>query len=364
MGSGEISGATVMIQDALSRYVKQQGNGSAGGATVFFSEALEAFRHSGREHCVEIGGTTVVFWSDNGDADDLLMAAMSALSDHWQDRSTPEARRLCERVSSAGRWPPANMYAGLEGRFYAVGLAKTSGQTTVKFFIVDKLSHLAGNIRDFWEDLRIEPSDGGPAPSVIGLLRETVPGGRLDLAPANLISEILYALLSGGGFPPSLLSAVLGRLRSDGDLTENRVAALKGVIARRERLGGAWLRSPVMLKPNFPDQAYQLGRLACRIDAVDPKLKTDAFQTGSVFRSWLANGPRLSLRTSYLMLLSLPVLQKTEKDIPQGVRIREAIKTLWLECFKRRPSLSNPEDQARFALGYYHQSAARDPAGA
>ncbi len=71
-------------------------------------------------------------------------------------------------------------------------------------------------------------------------------------------------MLSGSRYPRSVLSAIVMRLRADGEMTDLRAALCKGVLARDARLGSKDTNkrtTPVSLDTGNTDPGYLLGRL-------------------------------------------------------------------------------------------------------
>ena len=127
----------------------------------------------------------------------------------------------------------------------------------MRFWLVDTWGHLAANIDHFKQDIAIEPPDRNPNKKAYALLFETAVQGKAENIPKRLGGELARAILSGGHYPHTLFTAVVGRIRADKRINAARAGLCKAVIMRnfgREDV-------PVALDTDSDDGAYNLGRL-------------------------------------------------------------------------------------------------------
>ena len=142
-------------------------------------------------------------------------------------------------------------------RLHVLGLSPNAGRIAVRFWLVDTWGHLAANIDRFKQDIAIEPPDRNPNKKAYALLFETAVQGKAENIPKRLGGELARAILSGGPYPHTLFTAVVGRIRADKKINAARVGLCKAVIVRnfgREDF-------PVALDTDSDDGAYNLGRL-------------------------------------------------------------------------------------------------------
>ncbi len=77
----------------------------------------------------------------------------------------------------------------------------------------------------------------------------------------------MRAVLGGGRYPRTLLVAALIRLRAGDDpATGWHATAIRAVLARDYRLKHEKEQTPVSLDPEYPDAAYQLGRMFAALE--------------------------------------------------------------------------------------------------
>ncbi|MGD9714913.1 MAG: type I-C CRISPR-associated protein Cas8c/Csd1, partial [Thermomicrobiales bacterium] len=171
---------------------------------------------------------------------------------------------------------------------------------------------------------------------------------------------------TGMRYPQSLLSAIVLRFRSDGELNPIRVALCKGVLARDARLRAAQSGSTeersvsVSLDPNNKDPGYLLGRLFSTLENVQRAAL--GAQINATIRDRYYGAASATPASVFPVLLrsaqnhlgklrkEKPGLAvKLEKEIGQTIELLDA-------AFPRSLMI---EAQGRFAIGYYHQTQAR-----
>lgn len=215
-------------------------------------------------------------------------------------------------------------------------------------------------IRQHFEDLRIAKPQREPEfYSLWRLLVNIATQDKSENIPPNLAGEFMRSILDGAPYPQTLLQSTLRRIRSD---TENRVkpvraALLKAYLNRFQR------RYPnnekeilVSLDPANTNSGYLLGRLF----AVLEKIQEDA-QPGinATIRDRFYGAASASPVTVFPQLLKLKNHHLAKLDNPSfrighEKRLTEIVGNLPVDM----PRHLRMEDQARFAIGYYHQRQA------
>ncbi|MDR2212575.1 MAG: type I-C CRISPR-associated protein Cas8c/Csd1 [Pseudomonadales bacterium] len=372
------SGASIVSfnLDAFGSYGKHQGENApiSEQAAFAYTTLLNHLLRHGEDNRqrLQIGDATVVFWAEAEDAQQAQAAEslFQLLIDHRSDdaQEAEKLHRVLDDVAQGRPRPLASLDPKLdEGtRMFVLGLAPNVSRLSIRFWQADTLEVFVERMAEHERDLRIEPVPWKIPPSAWRLALATAPSreGRAksdDVAP-QLVGELMRAVLSGAHYPRSLLSNVLMRMRSDGDISGVRVALCKGVLARDQRLGvnDQQEEIPVGLDETSLNPGYRLGRLFAVLENVQ--------------RSALGGQVNATIRDRYYGAASatpaavFPVLLRNtqnhlgrlRKDKPGlAVYLERQIGQIVDGLSDHLPRSLRIEDQGRFAIGYYHQSQAR-----
>ena len=374
------SGASLVSfnDDAYESFGKSQGDNApvSDYAAFAYGAALNALLErkgpKELERHLRIGDTTVVFWVDTPEAEaagqiEVLMGTAINPPDEAAERA-----RLQAALADVAAGRPADPKLDPETTVYVLGLAPNAARLSVRFWHQGRFGDFARNMVDFWDDLRIEghpdhPPWKGP-PALWSLLYEIAirVGGKAkaDTIPPLLGGEVMRAVLLGRPLPRSLLSAVIGRVRADGDACGRRAAICKAVVNRALR--GARNRHdetlfdkemiPVGLDTENTNPAYRLGRLfavleraqSAALPGLNATIKDRYFAAASatparVFPLLIKNA------THHLALL------KKGENGGLGHWLEKEMGVIWIGLDADMPRAFNLEDQGRFIAGYYHQ---------
>jgi CRISPR-associated protein Csd1 len=338
-----------------------------------------------------IGDATVVFWADASDAQmgealDQVFAAIFD-SDVPDEQETRKAHDILEHIVK-GR--PADDLQKMLGvsfipgtRFNVLGLSPNAARLSVRFWLSDSFEHFAEALSHHWYDMRIDPlpRDWGPAPSVRRLLANSTAMQRdMKNVPPGLAGEVMRAVLTDGLYPQSLLSAALMRLRAGEPKTKDgrpgsigwHAAALRGVLFRKQRRKRHQSEipekgeTPMALDREHRNIGYVLGRLFAVYELAQ--------------MAALGRGVKATMRDKYFASASSAPASVFPLVIAHGQNhLSKARKTPstagWAYLIERElnvimdviePALPHSlprslrlEDQAEFAIGYYHQRSTK-----
>lgn len=378
------SGASIVSfnLDAFTSYGKEQGANApvSERAAHAYAAALNTLLslkdgtdEKGRprwRNRVQIGDTTAVFWAESeGEPDAIASAEASerlvrltfeppAPSD---DEESAKIRAVLQKIE-AGR--PVESIDELDGklhsgtRFFVLGLSPNAARLSVRFFLQTTLGDLIGNAACHWQDLHIEPSFWRVPPALWRLLRETAAQREAENVLPALAGAFARAVLTGGRYPRTLLTAVLMRIRADGEVNYLRAAMIKACLVRDHRQGFEPEGVPVALDPHERNVGYRLGRLFAILENVQRTALRDvnAGIRDKYFSAASANPARV-----------FPLLLRGAQDHLGKVRtkgsgglahwfdqqIADVMSGLPAEA--PFPKTLRLEDQGRFAVGYYHQ---------
>lgn len=368
--------------DAFTSYGKTQGaNAPTSEAAAFrYAAALNRLLDRGSANRLRIGDMTVVFWAEAGDDPDpdtrevRARAAESVFVNFLDPRpatDAQEAKVLGDALAkvAAGR-PVSDLRPDVDPdtRLHVLGLSPNAARLSVRLWLTEGIGVLAARLGRHYADLLIEPLPWRGEPAVRWLLVRTVAAqGKFENVPPLLAGEVTRAVLTGAPYPQSLLAAALMRLRAGDDPgTGWHAAVMKACLNRRAR--ARWHPEPpppketvpVSLDRDHPNPAYQLGRLFAVYEVAQ--------------RAALGRNVNATIRDKYFGAASaspasvFPILignaqnhlARVRKDRPGWAvlierEIEEIVGHLPPE-FERSLRL---DDQGRFAIGYYHQRAAK-----
>jgi CRISPR-associated protein Csd1 len=366
--------------DAFTSYGKDQGdNAPTSEAAAFrYGAALNRMLDRGGPNRLPrpVGDTTVVFWADAAGVGEGAAKAAEDLFAGWLnppvedldvdklDRDEGEAAKLRDalRDVAAGRPIKSIDIRLADGvRFHVLGLAPNAARLSVRYWVDDRFEAFARRLADHYADLSIEPKPwrAGP-PSVPRLLvKTTALQEKFDNIPPLLAGEVMRAILGGGAYPRTLLTAALIRLRAGDDpATGWHAAVIRAVLAREHRFRfpeeRTWLMS---LNKDFDDPPYQLGRMFAALETaqrlalgkVNASIRDRYFGAASAMPAGVFP---LLLRGAQN---HLGKLRKTGK----GGWIEREIEDIADHLPPTLPRSLRLEAQGRFAIGYYHQRKAQ-----
>lgn len=305
-----------------------------------------------KQHEVISPDTVVVYWS-KGDA------AIEFLSE--VERNDPEAVGTMLRSPSAGR--PAALDDPTA--FYALMLSGTQGRAIVRSFIESSVREVAESVDRYRQETRIVRPDGeAPSGYPLGEVRSSlVPRGDLKALPPAFGADLYLAILRGRPFSTTVLEAAVRRNRAELFRTDARgrrderpfavrCSVLKAYLCRNRKEDISVTLDTVRL-----DRPYRLGRLLATIE----KLQQDALGRlnatlvdryyGSASSTPESVFPTLLRRTQHHMA-------KLRREKPGLAVMRDQLLQEIVAEIRDFPKTMRLEEQARFALGFYHQRQA------
>ncbi len=313
---------------------------------------------------LQVGDSTAVFWSEKPTKVEAFFAAAMGgaveenASDAHDTALIADVRNLLAMLRDGGGKPSWDVAP--DTPFYILGLAPNAARISVRFWHAFTVEAIMRMLANHYQDLEMEPRyENEPKyPGIFRLLLETVPArkkadGRIerkadDIQPL-LGGELMRAILTGGEYPHSLLSKIIGRFRADGEVTYLRAALVKAHFSRRARLGKPSKEVSVSLDPSNTNVGYRLGRLF----AVLEKAQQDALPgINATIKDRFYGAASATPASVFPRLIRMAQhhIGKAEFGILSDRRMGEILETV--PEFPRHMDL---DGQALFALGYYHQ---------
>jgi CRISPR-associated protein Csd1 len=342
--------------DAFKSYGKDQSYNSPISEEVMFNYTTvlnHMLRKESRQK-IQIGDATTIFWAEG---ETQVVGFLKDILDPREDTPNLSGLRLfLEAVRDGKNADLPDVEKKL--KFYILGLAPNAKRLSVRFWHVSTVEDISRKIGQHFSDLRIlrEFEDKQPEyPGMWRLLIETLPKREGQKRKSEDISPLLSgafvrAILTGGMYPVALLSQIVGRIRSDGDLSYFRAALIKAYLVRNNRLVKINAKEVGMsLDKEQRDSGYLLGRLF----AVLEKAQKDAIPGANTTikdRFYGSASATPAVVFPQLMRLAQHHIQKSQ----YGGVIEKFIEEITgnIQVFPVHLSL---EEQGMFALGYYHQ---------
>ncbi len=368
------SGASLVSfnNDAETSHGKKQGdNAPVSEAAAFaYGTALNALLARGSGNNLRIGGDTVVFWA-SGAGEEAAENAMSAIFASASGQDGKAENELAARLTALAEGQPRpDEVLTPATRFYVLGLAPNAARLSVRYWLPGTVGDLARAARRFWDDCSIGPSpfqrDGiAVPPKPWALLYDLAAQRDEKNIPAKLGGELMRAILTQDPYPATLLPAVIGRLRVEGEpdrarhgnLDGRRAAMIRAVLKRNLNL-----EVPVSLDEKTEEPAYLLGRLFAAYAYAERSYQ----ERGASLRAkYMASASATPARVFPVLMRgyehNLAAMHKAGgQKAGSGVKADRAISAILslLPGGGNLPSALPLEEQGRFFIGFYHQMSA------
>jgi CRISPR-associated protein Csd1 len=361
---GQSSGGSIVSfnAEAYESFGKSQGDNApvSEQAAFAYTTALNYILRRENGHCLSIGDTSTVFWARANSAQEESQAVtfFSAFANPPDDNS--QATKLgfsLERISKGRPFKEIAPDLDPQTRFYVLGLAPNAARLSIRYWLDSTLGELAQRLGEHWQDMQIEPLPWRPEqpPSVWRCLIQTAPLGKTENITQQLAGEWLRSILTGQRYPRALLTQIVQRLRSDGDMNGLRVALIKAVLQRDHRKGFLKEAMPMSLDLENAPQAYRLGCLF----AVLERAQSEAIPGANATIVDRYYGTASSVPYSVFPRLIAGFqnhVSKIRKDKPGfAVNLGKQIGAILDTLPASFPKQLSIEQQGQFAVGYYHQ---------
>lgn len=363
MGAQMAGASLVSFNDAAyeSHGKKQGDNAPVSEAAAFaYGTALNALLAKGSGNAIRIGGDTVAFWADQPEAEDWFDALISGVDDPATERELSD--RL--RALAEGRARP-DVALDPDARLFVLGLAPNAARLAVRYWHPGTLGEFARAVTQFWDDMAIVPSPfvkGGMdlPPKPWALLYDVAAQRDAGNIPAGLGGGLMRAILTSGRYPATWLSAVMGRIRVEGDPDRSRHGNVDG---RRAATIAAVLRRnhqqevPMALDEEARDAAYLLGRLFGAYVYAEKSYQ----ERGAGLRQKYMGAASATPARVFPVLMrgyehNLASLRKAGgQKASSGVKADRAVAAIIDRLEGEMPATLPLEAQGRFFIGFYHQ---------
>lgn len=361
---------------ALASYGKHQGeNFPVGTVSAFkYATALNHLLRPNSPQKISVGDATAIFWSTNIDEDFTEAWLADLVSGGNPDAHTQQVKSLFESVR-VGAFDGARG----ENKFFVLGLAPNSARIVIRFWHAAPLREIASEIAQWFRDIEVVgSSDRGEYPGIYRLLSSICmatrerPQGDISKLPSLVVGQTFRAAFTGSPLPVLLLQSVLTRIRSDQakkdesgnpvrHVSPARVAVLKAYLNRYRRTQVSKQKEiTVSLDKTNSEPSYLWGRMFAvyeRMQEQGAERELNRTIRDAYFGSAMATPRSVYGRLAKLNQIHLRELKRARPGVG------EYFDRLLLEISGKMsssaaiafPAQSTPEQQASFAIGYYHQ---------
>lgn len=290
---------------------------------------------------------TLVFWADKDNVfEDLFSAFFTS-----PPKDDPDSN--VEKISALMKAPlTGSLIDDDDTRFFLLLLSPNNKRIAVKLWEEATVRDFAKNIRQYFNDLEIVCGqlDKKYMP-LNNLLRSISILGKEENLPPQLFLSMVRAIMEGLPFPELLQTQVIGRIRADRIINRNRAALLKAYLNRKRNNNEKQITMALDL--NNTNQAYLCGRLFAIFEKIQQEAngELNASIRDRYYDSFSCTPTVAFARLAALSnhhLQKLPTGRQAYFERLKG----EVIRHINADGL---PSYFSLDDQARFAIGYYHQ---------
>ena len=338
---------------SFGRTKKDQGlNAPIGKHNEFaYTTALNTLLAKGSRQRMQVGDASTVFWAKGTHPFEQDFFCFLGEPAKGEKPDYGKIRSLLNALKT-GVLPEEDSMP-----FYVLGLGPNASRIVIRFWYEGCVRDLKRKIGRHFEDIEIvrAPHDREFL-SLFQLLVATAAEGKADNIPPNLGGEVARAVLTGTGYPRTLLANAVRRCKAEQKVTYARAAIIKGFLTRDSRLRGITTKEVQMaLDKTNENIGYVLGRLFAVLERIQEQAQTGLNKTirDTYFGAATSNPMVTFKRLQDLAIHHLAKMRNTGKN------------TVWLDKLMQEvvdkisasgiPATLALEDQGRFAIGYYHQ---------
>ncbi len=320
---------------------------------------------SDREHRINIGGMTIVYWAESPKA---VYKSIFGAAINPQDEN--QNKLLDSVMKKIEKGEPAADDVDMKTPFYILGLSPNAARLSVRFFLKGTFGSFLENIKKHYDDLNIDRSPQDfPYITLYRLLLETVNPNSKDKTASPLMSgEVMRSILLNIPYPESLQSAVLLRIRAEQDngdkhikkITRGRAAILKAYLLRKKNNQKYKEVLSVSLNEESDNRAYVLGRLFAALEKTQRDASPDINSTikDRYFTSACATPRNVFPSLFKLYENHIGKIRKSSGGTGTAIYDDKLVCALLGKLdVDKDPFPSNLllNEQSIFVLGYYHQ---------
>lgn len=339
--------------------LKQSINSAVGETAAFKYSTVLQMMLSNPDQKLFIGDATTVFWAEKAESDyNDIFKTMLDSPEESEDESEAEDRQIRETVKSILKDGIKGVYNNAllekDANFYVLGLSPNAGRTSVRFFYNSTFFTFCDKIKQHYDDISIYGgSKGREYIKTWSLLHATANSKSNDKKVNPLLGgAVTRAILTGSQYPRILLDQTIIRIKAETEITQPRVAIIKGFIVRKNRLSNKEEEIGMSLNEKTTNSAYVLGRTFSILEMIQKNALGDGINATIKDKYFASACSNPALVFPNLLKLAQHHLAKIEGNY-WNIKLAECLSLLESESF---PKTLNMENQGRFILGYYQQN--------
>ncbi len=321
-------------------------------AAFAYTTALNTLLSKDSQNKIVLGDAeTLVFWAERRPLQTFDLE--SNFSWYFSDERDDPDRGTAAVKSLFQAWEKG-ILAHSNDRFYVLGLTGNRGRISVSLFRTGTVREFGEKIGRHFQDIAIVH---GPKEreylSLFRILTAAAFENKIDNLPPKLEKDVIESVLDGAPYPRALLQQCLRRIRAERKVTRERAAILKAYINRFNRFHNTKQKEIAMaLDPENTHTGYRLGRLFAVLEKIQEEANPGINATirdrfyGAASSSPAAVFPQLlKLKNHHLAKL---------ENAGRRVNLEKLIAEI-VYGLEQLPGHLTLDEQAHFALGYYHQ---------
>jgi CRISPR-associated protein Csd1 len=317
-----------------------------------FGNALNELLRNDKTH-LRIDQVVHIFWTKE-EADAPIASLFSKADDE-------EVRRF---LTSPWRDSPEGARLDASA-FYAAALSASGTRVVLRDWLQTTLHDARDHLARYFAFQQIRDAYSGQPRyfPVYALARATKNSkSQREQPPAQVMQTLLHFALGGGRFPDWMLYQVVRRTRAEQRVTSAHAALIKMVLLSQSDAGGNNVSTPVDLDPEARDAPYLCGRLLAELESLQRSALGKSINATVVDRYFGTASSAPALVFARLLRGAQPHLSKLRREQPNVSRMYDERLQDVLRHLPDFPQTLALRDQARFALGYYHQKASHTTA--
>jgi CRISPR-associated protein Csd1 len=345
------SGANIVSfnLDAFNSYGKTQSfNAPIGKRAVFiYTTALNHLLAKGSRQRIQVGDASTVFWAEKASGEVFESAFLDFLDSRGDDpdRGTQAVASLYASIRNGQPFTGDD-----EQRFHVLGLSPNAARIAIRFWHVASIRELGGAFFRHFDSLTIDrPAYENAAPlSLYRLLTSIAAQGKTENIPPNLGGDVMRAILKGQPYPETLMQGALRRIRAEREVSFPRAALLKAYLIRN--LNDQEITVSLNLENTSP--GYRLGRLFAALERTQERAQGNL--NASIRERYYGafSSTPVTVMPTLMKLKNHHLAKLTNRG--EAVNLEKLFAEV-IDGLTDVPARLSLPEQARFAVGYYHQ---------